>query len=136
MAVAGILTAQFSTEDFPAKERMSAWREFFGRGMLKVEIQPQPHEEFRARVKLTALPDLGLVGGRASAARFDRPAHMIDSDDLVLAVALAGEFDFGAGNRTGTVKSGGAVLMSGGDTGYCAWQEGQFLSMRVPMHTL
>jgi len=41
-------TMHFSTDMFPLRERAAAWREFFGRGIVKLEIEPLTDGEFPA----------------------------------------------------------------------------------------
>src|SRR5262245_20829378 len=117
----GGLTAQVAAEDFPAQARVTDWREFCGRGIRKraSEALTGGGEEFSSQAKLIALPGLGLVQGSSSAACFDRPAHMIDDDSFALAASLEGTFNVSVGDRTCTVKTGGAVLMGGGYGGAC-----------------
>ena len=55
---------RFSTDMFPERERIEAWRECFGRGILKLDIEPMGNDAFHSDVTLRALPGLGFVAGK------------------------------------------------------------------------
>ncbi len=58
-------TLQFSTDMFPERERIAAWRDFFGRGILKLDIEPMGGA-FRSDATLRALPGLGVASGNSN----------------------------------------------------------------------
>jgi AraC-like DNA-binding protein len=68
----------FSTEVFPERERLEAWREIFGRTVAKLDIEPLGPNGFRAEATVCQLPGLGVL--RASSA----PAHMVHSRDMIV----------------------------------------------------
>src|SRR5438445_505341 len=45
---------RFSTSAFPERERLSRWREEFGRSLLRVDIEPMSSLPFHAKGKLRA----------------------------------------------------------------------------------
>src|SRR3954470_1870611 len=59
----GAAPIRFSTADFPERERSSAWREFFGREIVKLEIEPLPDRPFRSSAAARVLPGLTLMLG-------------------------------------------------------------------------
>jgi AraC-like DNA-binding protein len=68
------------------------WREEFGRGILRVDIEPLSDLPFHAEATLRALPGLRAVAYVGSAVRFQRtPAMAAEGDDSVgLVVNLGG----------------------------------------------
>jgi hypothetical protein len=66
---------RFSTDAFPERERMAAWREIFGRTVVNLDIEPLNPEAFRAEAAVCQLPGLGVLRASSAAvhlARVDR----------------------------------------------------------------
>lgn len=82
---AGYAPHHFSTADLPEHERLNRWREEFGRGLVKVDIEPLASDvPFGAKATLQALPGvrLGFVAG--SPAHYRRtPAMAAEGDDAI-----------------------------------------------------
>src|SRR6266705_4244707 len=57
---------RFSTDAFPERERISAWREIFGRTVVNLDVEPLKADGFRAEATVCQLPGLGVL--RASSA--------------------------------------------------------------------
>jgi AraC-like DNA-binding protein len=100
---------RFSTRDLPERERISSWREEFGRSLLRVDIEPVSNLPFQAEAKLRALPGLRTVECSGSAARYYRTAVMVaDGDDSIgLVVNL--------GKRATVSQCGLNVVLGAGD---------------------
>ena len=104
---------RFSTDMFPERERIPALCDFYGRGLLKLDIEPLGdtlHLEATSR----ALPGLRVVDGRVTGMAFDRPTHLIDSDDVVLGIAMSGQIRFTLRDREAVLQTGDAALMGAG----------------------
>ena len=124
-------TLQFSTDMFPERERIAAWRDFFGRGIIKVDIEPMGGE-FRSNATLRALPGLGIITGSLVGMRFERPEHLIDDDTVGFSIVLAGESRFSACGRETVVGTGDAIMMGAGEGGFNeAPGHCRFLTMRM-----
>jgi AraC-like DNA-binding protein len=67
---------RFSTRELPERERLSTWRETFGRGIIRVDIDSLSDSQFRAEATLRALPGVRTVLCSGSAARFRRTRAM------------------------------------------------------------
>jgi AraC-like DNA-binding protein len=75
---------RFSTRGLPEGERLSRWREEFGRSLLRVEIEPVSSLPFHAEAKLRALPGLRTADCLGPPMRFERtPALAADGDDSI-----------------------------------------------------
>ena len=82
---------RFSTADYAPRERLDAWREVYGRTLLKLDIEPIEVGEFHTDVQMRKLPGLGMILGSRSATLYRR--SRIDNDDLVMSFGLAGGFE-------------------------------------------
>jgi AraC-like DNA-binding protein len=80
---------RFSTWDLPERERISRWREEYGRCLVSVEIAPlSAQESFHAEATLQALPGVRIALCSGSAAHLERTrdlaAAMNDSVGLIV----------------------------------------------------
>lgn len=82
---------RFSTEALPERERIAAFRELYGRKMLRLEMEPQPDGPFHADLTLQLLPGLGIVSADSSLLRVGRTRQLLaDSDDnLILQISTS-----------------------------------------------
>jgi AraC-like DNA-binding protein len=129
---------RFSTRDLPERERLLTWREEFGRGMVRVEIEPLTDSPFHAEATLRALPGVRTVRCTSSAVCFQRSrALAADGDDsITLFVSL--------GRRTAASQCGRDVVPATGDAFLILQNEpavvtcwpGSFLSLIVPRAAL
>src|SRR5579871_6061253 len=104
-----------STDSLPERDRVEAFREIFGRTILRIEMEPLGDAPFDIDMKLRALPEFGLASGRLSPMANRHTGALIDNDDLVLVVMQAG---FGIAQQHGrevTVSESQAVLTSNGE---------------------
>lgn len=129
----------FSTNALPASERMSIWREAFGREVLRIDSDPLPDVPFFADISLRALPGLRMVKG-ALGGSYDRRTPEIvanDDDDLGLAVNVAGAFISCQRGREIRSRSGDAHIISCGDAGtFIRPEPGRIVGLRVPRAVL
>jgi AraC-like DNA-binding protein len=84
---------RFTTDEFPEHERLSRWREEFGKTIISVDIAPLvPEVPFRAEAMLQRLPGVHIALCAGSAAEFERTrAQAAASDDSVWMVVNLGE---------------------------------------------
>ena len=54
---------RFSTDMFVPRERLSAWRDFVGRAIFKLDIEPYS-DEFSAETTFRPLPGIGFCSGQ------------------------------------------------------------------------
>src|SRR5262245_21006099 len=116
-AVSSFARLRFSTDDFPERDRAEAWREILGRGVMKLEIDPLPGCPCQAEMTLHALPDLDIGAGAHSGMQFRRTPALIDSDDLVLVVTLAGGCTMRQHGREVALRAGEASLVTCAEPG-------------------
>jgi AraC-like DNA-binding protein len=82
----------FSTDALPERDRMTVWREVFGRRILKTEIEPVGGAAFRHETTFRSLPGLSLAFCDASGFRSTRTQSLLadSNDDLILTINTEG----------------------------------------------
>ena len=105
---------RFSTSDFPPEKRLAAYREIYGRTIIRHDIEPIGEQPFRFEATFCNLPGLGLMSSLISPCRRWRPQH-VNGDDFVLGVGLSGRCIVEQCGRDATLGQGDAVLTSGAD---------------------
>ncbi len=122
-----------ATDDLPAAERIDAMRDIYGRAMLKLDIEPLPGSSFRVDMTLRALPGLGVATGSCSPIRCDHTPELIDGDDLILFVAVAGGGVIAHRGRVAIVVEGEAVLTTSEEPGLHVFHsDSRFVVFRLP----
>jgi AraC-like DNA-binding protein len=105
---------RISTAALPPTQRVAAWREGFGRKILKIEIEPEPGIDFEADMTLQSLPGLGIGAGSISATRNRLTAGLIDNDDLVFVILRAGSATALQRGKEETISDGQAIVTDNG----------------------
>jgi hypothetical protein len=136
-AVPGLARLQFSTDDFPERDRAEAWREMLGLAVMKLEIDPLPGGPYQAAMTLQALPGLDLGRGVYSGMQFRRTPALIDSNDLVLVVTRAGGRTMRQHGREVTLRAGEAALVTCAEPGVAvSHARERFLTLRLPFKAI
>jgi AraC-like DNA-binding protein len=81
---------RLSTDQFPKRDRIEAAREIIGRSLMKMQFELRPDVPFKVDMVFRALPDFALASGICSAMDCLRTPELIESNDLILTVALSG----------------------------------------------
>jgi AraC-like DNA-binding protein len=129
----------FSTDTLPASDRIAVWREVYGQAILRLDIEPLRDRQFRADIRLHALPGLGLASGVIYGACDQRTRALVadGNDDLGIAIHWGGATTAAQCGREATLGDGGAVLMSCGDPGTVTRPSPcRYLGLRFPRHAL
>jgi hypothetical protein len=128
---------RFSTDMFAPRERIAAWREFIGRALFRLEIEPLVDDGFEAETISRSLPGLGFVYGSTAAVRNGRRPHMVDTDDLLISVAQSGTACFATHGREAFLEPGDAVVVGGGEAGWhTSTVPYRFVGLRLPRRML
>lgn len=112
-------TVRLSTEAVPVRERTAAFREFYGRQMLGLDIEPL-REPLRAQVTLRLLPDFGVATVSSTAVRLARTKALLSNGEDTLGLLLNMSPTTGVLQQFGRevpLAPGSAVLLSNGDPG-------------------
>lgn len=127
---------RFSLDGVPERERASVFREFFGREILKYDLERLPDLPFHVDVELQAMPGLLMMSGRShgSCNRRTRETLAADpTDDIGMIINLAGRHRIVHGGRELVLDDGEAALVSLQDA--CSFTHlppGDVLALRVP----
>ncbi|MET3794073.1 helix-turn-helix transcriptional regulator [Aquamicrobium terrae] len=135
---AGFAPTRLSTDSLPERDRLEFWREAIARGVAKLEVDPVPDHLPSARMTLVALPGVDIACLSDSGMCYRRTPDLIDSDDLLLVVALAGARTMKQLGRKVTTCAGEATLLSCAETGHAIPRELQRrrLDIRIPYNVL
>jgi AraC-like DNA-binding protein len=108
---------RFSAEAFPLQDREAAFREIYGRIIMKLELEPLPDIPLAMDMELRALPDFGMASGTCTPLNCRRTSQLIDSDDLILVAALAGGGIFRMRGKEAEIGDGQAALTNAAEPG-------------------
>ena len=126
---------RFTTDDLSERDRVAAWREFFGRSVLRTDIEPIPDLAFHADMTLRALPGLRTISGVISGARSARTRELIadGNNDLGLFVNLTGTRIVCGQGREVTLGAGDAVVQSCAEVAtFTHSSRARFVGFRLP----
>lgn len=107
---------RFSTADYPTHLRAEAWREVFGRTVVRVDMEPLQRDGFHAEAVGCLSPGLGVLFASSSAVLQGNSRELIAGDDLSFAVPNC-PFTVSQLGRSLTCSPGDGVLLSNGDVG-------------------
>lgn len=112
---------RFSTDDLPVQDRVPVWREFFGRQLLQLEIEPAPHVPFHVDMTVRSAPGLHVTSCLQSPVCLTRTRALIadGNDDIGLFVTTSG----GAAAQWGRemiFDAGDAVVVHAAEASTCA----------------
>jgi AraC-like DNA-binding protein len=108
---------RFSTDAFPERERVAAWREIFGRTVVNLDIEPLNPDRFHAEATVCQLPGLGVLVGSNGAQRGTLPRELIKHDHLSFMAAPTCAYTASQLGRNTMLGPGDGVLMSNADVG-------------------
>jgi AraC-like DNA-binding protein len=133
-AVTDASIVRFRMNEMPAGDSFEAWREIVGRAVMRLEIERVKDRRCFGDVTLRALPGLGMSSGATTGMQFRRPRALLDSDDLIMHVSLAGGFR--GHQRDLTLAKGEAVLLPSAEPGLVSLVDECFLIFRIPLRVM
>jgi AraC-like DNA-binding protein len=103
---------RFSTDALPEHQRLSLWREMFGRQVVQADIAPLSDTPFETAVTLRALPGLRTLSCTSSLQRMQRTHERVadGDDDLALLINGGGALAPSLRGREVSLGAGDAVL--------------------------
>jgi AraC-like DNA-binding protein len=112
---------KLSSRSFAGHERAEAFRETFGRHILKIEMEPVKDTAFEVEMNLRALPGLAVATARMSPMACHHTSSLIDNDDPVLVFVQSGLATYRQNGHETTLRAGEAALTTNGlaGTGSC-----------------
>jgi AraC-like DNA-binding protein len=131
---------RFSLDGVPDRDRPAVFREFFGREVIKYDLEPLPDIPLDIDVTLQALPGLMMMTGRAHGSRNRRTRETLEADptdDIGLVVNLRGPLRVTHGQQELTLTDGDATLVGMGEIcDFTHLPPGDILALRVPRNRL
>jgi AraC-like DNA-binding protein len=110
---------RLSSDQFAERDRIEASREIIGRSLMKMNFELRPDVPFNVDMVFRALPDFALASGTCSAMDCLRPPELIESNDIILTVALSGESVLHVRGEEIPIGSGSAALTRTADVCRC-----------------
>lgn len=108
---------RFSTDDFPAPKRLDAFRDIYGSTIIKHDLEVDDDRAFRFAGEFVCGHDFGIARYVVTPCRAPRQPRHIDSDDVVLSIALSGTRLVSQRGRNATMRDGEAAMTTSADTG-------------------
>ena len=105
-------TVRLSSGAFPRRDRLTAWREEYGRKVLRLEWEPRSGTPFRAHVSARKMPELTAYHTRYSPAYVSKTRETIAGDDAVCFLMPLGPYQIRQFGREIELAPGDGVLMS------------------------
>ena len=131
--VADFAPHRFSTRELPERHRLTMWHEEFGRGVVRVDIEPLSDVPFCAEATLRALPGLRTIACAGSPVRNRRTAAQTADGDasIGLFINLGRAATASQRGRDVVLRAGDAVLI-GHDPSVVIPSPAGFLGVIVP----
>lgn len=124
---------RFSTGAFPEHERMAAWRDIFGRTVVKLDIEPLDPNGFHAEATICQLPGLGVLRATSAAVHLRHTRDLILDDDLSFMAGPTCSYEASQHGRNPLLGPGDGVLMNNAEVGSMRLASAsRFTTFRVP----
>lgn len=108
---------RFSTAQFAKDDRVEAFRETFGRAIMRLDIDPLPGHSLEIDFVVRAFAGFSFASGWWSPTRNSHGASMLEDDDVILCCTPHGHGTLSQIGREVTIRNGEATLTSNGSTG-------------------
>jgi hypothetical protein len=124
---------RFSTDDWPERDRLEAWREVVGRSVMCCEIDAVSGVPYYAEMTLSALPGLDINRGVAVGMEYRHTPALLGSPDLVLILSLTGAQVVRQRGREAAIGAGEGMLVSGAEPLLLTHRDAErFIALRLP----
>lgn len=130
---------QFSTHDLPERDRVTFWREVFGRHVVRLDIEPQSGELFEAEACVWSLQNLRIISCASSTpTRLARTRELLSDgdDDIALYINIEGPTEFSQRAVELPLERGSAVAILHAESCRMAYRSSRFLGVRAPLSVL
>jgi AraC-like DNA-binding protein len=132
-----VATFRFSTDDYSERERLTAWREIFGRTVCSLDIEPLAADRFRSDSTIYARPGLGVLAGSCSAVHLSHSKELIVDDDLSFMTGSMPKWTASQLGRNPVLAAGDGVLMNNAEVGSMVLPDtAGFITFKVPVKAI
>jgi AraC-like DNA-binding protein len=132
--VSALQVSRFSTDSYPAHERVDAWSEAIGRHCgVRIDVNPRSAQDFQTSAKIARLSTLGLVEGSTSPVRQGNARGLIVNDDVTFVGVMTSRWGTSQLGRSLDLHPGDWSLLSNNDVSEITIPEAcRFLAFSVP----
>jgi len=114
--MSGLQIARFSTDSYPAGERVAAWSEALGRHCgVRIDIDPRSAVDFRSSAKIARSSTFGLIEGSTSPNRQGSSRSLLVNDDVSFVSAMTSPWSASHLGRSLDLHPGDWSLLSNSD---------------------
>ena len=114
--MSGLQVARFSTDSYPARERVAAWSETIGRHCgVRFDVDPRSAEDFRSSVNIARSSTFGLIEGSTSPARQGSSRGSVVNDDVTFSGVTTSSWGASQLGRSLDLHPGDWSLLSNSD---------------------
>ncbi|WP_143278229.1 AraC family transcriptional regulator [Bradyrhizobium sp. UFLA03-84] len=133
-----VALSRFSLADFAEQDRMAAWRDLYGRLVLKADLAPLPDHSLHADVTVRMLPGLSITSASMSAFRYERGAEQLadGNDGLVLVIGSHDAMMVQRGHEVTWTAGDGLLLSSADPVAMVCPSPANILCLHVPRPAL
>jgi AraC-like DNA-binding protein len=83
----------FSTDAYPANERVDAWSEALGRHCgVRIDLDPRSAGDFQSSARIARCSNVGLIEGATSPARQSTSRCLVTNDDITFASVMTSQW--------------------------------------------
>jgi AraC-like DNA-binding protein len=132
--VSGLQVAQFSTDAYPAHERIEAWSEALGRHCgVRIDVNARTALDFRSIAKIARSSNFGLVEGSTSPLRQGNARGLTVNDDVTFIGVRTSQWSASQLGRSLDLHQGDWSLLSNNDVSAITIPEAcRYLAFTVP----
>jgi len=114
----GHTTFRLSTADIPERDRITLWRDYYCRIVMKLDIEPLNGSPLEYSLLARNLPGVRVMSLASSPVRIVRTRECLadGNEDLVLIINQTGKVSVCARGREIMLRDGDALLLSAGET--------------------
>jgi AraC-like DNA-binding protein len=124
---------RFSTDAFSERERLTAWREVFGRTVVNLDIDPLDGNGFRSEATVCQLPGLGVLFALSGAVHLSHTRELIKDGDLSFMAAPTCAWSASQLGRDPVCGPGDGILMNNAEVGSMTLASAsRFTTFRLP----
>lgn len=123
-----------STDMFPDEKRLAMWRETFGRGNARVDIEPTSNAPFHTDVTFNLLPNVAIASGSRSPAHDSVTSELLKdaSDIIAVSILRSGEASATQFGQELIGGVGSASVLSGADPSVSTLNtDGSFITLAL-----
>ncbi len=114
--MSGLQVARFSTDSYPAKERVAAWSEALGRHCgVRIDLDPGSAGSFRSSANLVRLPTFALLEGSTSPMHQESSRSSVLNDDVTFCSVMTSRWGMSQLGRNLDLHPGDWSLLSNCD---------------------